>query len=129
MSSCRAMKTLDLIPDGSSNSSGFIVVYVTCPTEQASALARVLITEKAAACVNIISNVRSIYRWQNKIEDDNESMLLIKTTTIALDQLSELVKQHHPYELPEIIATPIVAGLADYLSWIDASTEVSATDI
>jgi len=123
------MQTLELVRDDSPNHSGFVMVYVTCPTEQAAILARRLVTEKAAACVNIISNVRSIYRWQDKIEDDNEDMLLIKTTTSALNKLSELVKQHHPYELPEILAVPIISGLPDYLNWINASTEANTTDI
>ncbi|PCH59817.1 MAG: hypothetical protein COC05_05980 [Gammaproteobacteria bacterium] len=108
--------------------SKFVMVHVTCPSEQSASLARLLVTKKAAACVNIISNIRSIYRWQDKIEDDNENMLIIKTKTAALGKLSQLIKQHHPYELPEMIVTPIIAGLADYLNWIDTTIDNDAPD-
>lgn len=104
------------------------MAYVTCPEAQAAVLAQRLVAEKAAACVNIVTNVRSIYRWQDKIEDDTESMLIIKTKTSALDKLAELVKRHHPYELPELITTPITAGFVDYLSWIDATTQADKSD-
>lgn len=102
-----------------------IIVYISCTPKQADDLARILVTEKAAACVNIVANVRSIYRWQSKIEEDNESMLIIKTTTSSLEQLGKLVQQHHEYDLPEIIATPVVAGSQDYLSWIDSVTTIN----
>lgn len=110
------------------NNSDYLIAYVTCPAAQATALAQRLVAEKAAACVNIISNVRSIYRWQDKIEDDNESMLIIKTKTTALAKLSGLIKRHHPYELPELITTPISTGLVDYLSWMDATITPDKSD-
>ncbi len=113
---------LEIIADDDPSNNKPIVVYITCGPQQAEDLARILVTKKAAACVNIVGNVRSIYRWQNKIEEDNESMLIIKTTISSLELLSKLVKQHHEYDLPEIIAIPIVAGSQDYLSWINSTT-------
>ena len=108
--------------------SKFVMVHVTCPAEHAVTLAQLLVAEKAAACVNIIGNVHSIYRWQGEIQDDNESMMVIKTTASALDKLNKLIEQQHPYELPEVIATPIVAGLPEYLSWISTSTEQNESE-
>jgi len=129
MASCGAMKISETLPFKPSLAkmmgadSQCVMVHVTCPTESAATLARLFVTEKAAACVNIISNIRSIYRWQDKIQDDNESMLIIKTTTSTLNKLGNLVAKHHPYESPEMIVIAIVAGLPDYLSWINASTD------
>ncbi len=116
----------DLLKTG--KNSDYVIAYVSCPEAQAATLAQRFVAEKAAACVNIMPNVRSIYGWQDKIEDENESILMIKTKTSALDKLAELVKRHHPYELPELITTPITAGLTDYLSWIDATTQTKTPD-
>ncbi len=106
----------------------YIMVHVTCPAEHAVGMAQLFVTKKAAACVNIIDNVHSIYRWQGEIQNDNESMMVIKTTASALDKLSQLIEQHHPYKLPEIIATPIVAGLPEYLNWVGTSTDQNESE-
>lgn len=100
-----------------------IVVYVTAPSEDAAAvIARALIEQKLAACVNIVRNIRSIYSWQGKIEDDDEVLMIIKTQKKHFDALSEKVKELHSYDVPEIIALPIFKGSDDYLEWIKAST-------
>lgn len=100
-----------------------IVVYVTAPSEDAAAvIARALIEQKLAACVNIVRNIRSIYSWQGKIEDDDEVLMIIKTQKKHFDALSEKVKELHSYDVPEIIALPILKGSDDYLEWIKAST-------
>lgn len=96
------------------------LVCCTVPdTETASKLAKRLVEQRLAACVNIISGVRSVYEWQGKLCDDAEALLLIKTTTDKLEPLQSFILSEHPYELPEVIAVPIEAGLPAYLDWID----------
>jgi periplasmic divalent cation tolerance protein len=82
-----------------------------------------LVQEKIAACVNIISQVRSIYSWKNKICDENEFLLIIKTKYSLFETLKTRVKQAHPYEIPEIICINILDGLPEYLNWINDSTQ------
>ena len=96
------------------------LVLCTCP-DQATArqLAESLVTKQLAACVNIISGMESIYRWQGNIEHDQELLLLIKTRRQAVTALSREIQALHPYELPEVIAVPIMAGLEPYLQWIE----------
>ena len=97
-----------------------IVAFCTCPDEAtASRLAHLLVREKAAACVNILAGVRSIYAWQGSVTDDAEILLLIKTRTGVFDRLNQLIAQHHPYETPELVALPIVAGADPYMAWLD----------
>ena len=81
-----------------------------------------LLAERKAACVNIIPKVESHYRWQGKIESDDELLLIVKTRITLLDEIITLVKENHPYTVPEIIALPIVGGNADYLQWIEKET-------
>jgi periplasmic divalent cation tolerance protein len=81
-----------------------------------------LLAERKAACVNIIPKVESHYRWQGKIESDDELLLIVKTRITLLDEIITLVKENHPYTIPEIIAMPIVGGNADYLQWIEKET-------
>ena len=95
-----------------------VVVFVTAPEAEAQVLAEVLVREKKAACVNIVPRVRSTYWWQGEIESDDESLLIIKTRTSLLDDLVEVVKETHSYEVPEVIALPILGGNQDYLDWI-----------
>lgn len=101
-----------------------IVVYITAPgEEEAAVLARVLVEAKLAACVNMVSNVRSIYSWQGKIEDDRELLMIIKTQRHLFDRLAAKVREIHSYDVPEIIALPIVEGSPDYLRWLRESTD------
>jgi periplasmic divalent cation tolerance protein len=95
-----------------------VVVFVTTPEAEAQGLAEVLVREKKAACVNIVPKVRSTYWWQGEIESDDESLLIIKTRLSLLDDLIEVVKETHSYEVPEVIALPILGGNQDYLDWI-----------
>jgi len=100
-----------------------IVVYITTPSEDdAAVIARALVEQKLAACVNIVRNIRSIYFWQGKIEDDAEVLMIVKTQKKHFDALSEKVKELHGYDVPEIIALPILKGSNDYLEWIKDST-------
>ena len=87
----------------------------------AQLIAQTLIEEQLAACVNILPHVTSVYRWQGKIEQDQESLLLIKTRSDRFTKLQETIKKLHPYELPELIAVAVSDGSDDYLRWIDRS--------
>ncbi|MDH4028409.1 MAG: divalent-cation tolerance protein CutA [Nitrospirota bacterium] len=96
---------------------------MTAPNEdEAAAIARVLVETRLAACVNIIRNVRSVYAWQGKIEDDAEVIMIAKTRKGLFDALAKKVRELHTYKVPEIIALPVVAGSEDYLKWIREST-------
>lgn len=101
-----------------------ILVMTNLPDlPSADALARYLVEQRLAACVNRLSPVHSVYRWQGKVEEAAEISLLIKTTQARYRELEEAINQHHPYELPEIIAIPVSAGLPDYLRWVAQETK------
>jgi periplasmic divalent cation tolerance protein len=96
-----------------------VVVFVTAPTaEKAAELARTLVEEKLAACGNVVPGIRSIYRWEGKVQEDAEALLILKAPRKRLQELSDRVVQLHPYELPEVIALPIEGGNWKYLDWI-----------
>ena len=102
----------------------FIVIFITIDTPaNAQKLADKLLAARKAACVNIIPKISSQYWWQGKIEKADELMLIVKTRAILLDELIALVKQNHPYSVPEIIALPIIGGNPDYLAWLDSETK------
>ncbi len=99
------------------------VVLVTAPDMRtAGKLARLLVADKLAACVNCVPGIISHYAWKGKACRDREVLLLIKTRSGLLGRLAAAVKKNHPYELPEIIALPVVGGDASYLAWIAQST-------
>ncbi|MFC1997139.1 divalent-cation tolerance protein CutA [Chloroflexota bacterium] len=101
----------------------YLTVFVTAPsTEEGGKIARTLVSEKLAACVNIVPGITSIYTWDAEVCEDNEVLLIIKTRADLFDSLSTTVQKEHPYEMPEVIALPISAGAASYLSWIDEVT-------
>ena len=95
--------------------------------DSARRMAHSLIENHAAACVNILAECSSVYRWQGKVESAGEVPLLIKTTRSAYPRIEELIRSQHPYELPEIIAVPVVAGYPAYLHWV--TQEVSPLNI
>ncbi|HTN94080.1 MAG TPA: divalent-cation tolerance protein CutA [Gallionella sp.] len=101
-----------------------ILLVLTNLPDDASAvkLSRLLVEARAAACVNRLAACISIYRWNNDIETATEVPLLIKTTRAAYPRLEKLIREAHPYELPEIIAVPVTAGLPAYLDWVDGET-------
>ena len=95
------------------------IVLTTCPDITVSrAIARVIVQENLAACVNILPQAESIYRWQGKIESANEHILIIKSQISAFEALQQRICDLHPYELPEIIAVPISGGSKSYLQWL-----------
>ena len=90
--------------------------------ESAQKLAALLVEQRLAACVNVLAPCTSVYRWQGKVETANEIPLLIKTTRERYAALESAIRAHHPYELPEIIAVSLSAGLPAYLEWIKTET-------
>lgn len=94
-------------------------VFVTIPRDKAHELARLIVENRLAACVNIVPKIESFYWWEGKVQSDDEALLIIKTTTTRFDALQIFVLDHHPYDLPEIIAFPIDAGLDAYLKWVE----------
>ena len=100
-----------------------IVVFITVDSqENAQKIADKLLTERKAACVNIIPKVESHYWWQGQIESADELLLIVKTRAVLIDELTKLVKENHPYSIPEIITLPIIGGNEDYLKWIEKET-------
>ncbi|CAL4912974.1 unnamed protein product [Urochloa decumbens] len=101
-----------------------IVVYVTVPNREAGKkLSQSIISEKLAACVNIVPGIESVYWWEGKVQSDAEELLIIKTRGSLLDALTEHVKANHEYDVPEVIAVPITGGNNKYLEWIKNSTK------
>ena len=104
----------------------YCVVYVTVPnSETAETIARALVSEKLAACANVVPGLTSIYFWEGAVHQDPELLLIIKTRQTLFDQLAARVKALHPYTVPEIISLPVQQGSQDYLEWIGASTKAA----
>ena len=101
-----------------------ILVLATAPSaEKAAELARALVEEKLAACGNILPGVRSIYRWNDAIEDEHEAILLLKTRSDLFEALRIRLVQLHPYECPEVLRLPVEAGHLPYLEWVRGQVE------
>ena len=99
-----------------------VVALTTVPADfDATALAQELVGAGLAACVTIVPGVTSVYTWKGVPQVDREQQLVIKTTTVALDDLRDAVNSRHPYDVPEFIVLPIVAGSDDYLNWLSES--------
>lgn len=112
-----------------SATTSVLVVLSTTPTQQAARqLAQTLVQERHAACCTILPAVGSVYRWQGKVEESEEVLVLIKTTQEQYPQLQQRIQELHPYQLPEIIALPVVAGLAEYLGWVADSVGGQGTE-
>ena len=101
-----------------------IVIFVTTSTEEeARRIAELLVGQRKAACVNIVPKVDSLFWWQGKLDSAQESLLIIKTKASLLPDVLSLVKGVHSYEVPEIIALPIIGGNEDYLKWIHSEVK------
>jgi periplasmic divalent cation tolerance protein len=97
------------------------LILTTCPDPtSAERLGRQLVEERLAACVNVLPSMRSIYRWKGQIEDAAEHLLIIKTRIGDYAAIEQRIRDLHSYELPEVIAVPIVAGLPAYLAWLES---------
>jgi len=98
------------------------VILITAPNnDEASRLAQQLVERQLAACVNIVPGIRSIYRWEGRICDDAEAMLIVKTLQPLLGKVIDAIKELHSYQVPEVIALPVLAGNPAYLAWINDS--------
>ena len=98
----------------------YIVLLITASNiEEANKIAELLLNQRKAACVNIVPRVSSLFWWQDKLDSAQESLLIVKTKASLLPEIISLVKGIHSYDVPEIIALPIVGGNQDYLEWID----------
>ena len=99
------------------------VVFVTCPPAEASSLAQGLVASRLAACVNHISGLSSVYRWEGAVHEDAESLLMIKTSEACVDALRDTVTKMHSYDTPEflVLDTDTAHSSADYLSWVIAN--------
>jgi periplasmic divalent cation tolerance protein len=99
-----------------------VVVLVTAPNaDSAAAMARTLVEEGLAACGNVVPGVRSIYRWEGKVQDDAEALLVLKTERRLVPELKARLPALHPYQVPELLVLPVEDGLGPYLAWVAAS--------
>ena len=96
-----------------------VVILITASTdEEAQKIADRLLTERKAACVNIISKVRSLFWWKGELDSADEALLIVKTKASLIDEIVSLVKEVHSYQVPEVIALPLIGGNQDYLNWM-----------
>jgi len=103
-----------------------IVLFITTANaEEAQRIASVLLKERKAACVNIVPGISSFFWWQGKLDSAEESLLIVKTKASVLDEVVNLVKEHHRYSIPEVIALPIIGGNQDYLEWLGREVKQS----
>jgi periplasmic divalent cation tolerance protein len=96
-----------------------VVLITTDSEEEARRIGQLLVDREKAACVNIVPRVNSLFRWEGQLESAQESLMLVKTKASLFREVVELVKTVHSYEVPEIVALPIVSGSEDYLKWLD----------
>ena len=102
-----------------------LVVLCTCPdVTTARGLAGGLVQRGLTACVNILPEIRSIYRWGDELQDEGEALMVIKTTRLAYAELEPWLLEHHPYDVPEVLALPVRAGSAGYLDWVLNEIEI-----
>src|SRR4051794_19390272 len=104
---------------------GALLVFSNLPDREAAVkLARGLVAKRLAACVNVLSGCTSVYRWDGAVEHADEVPVLIKTRASRYAEIEAAIRELHPYELPEVIAVPIVRGLPDYLDWVTEETAI-----
>lgn len=102
----------------------YLIVFCTVPDEDtALQISKALVGEKLAACCNIVRGIRSIYFWENKICDDSEMLLIIKSTTPSYHNLQRRIQDLHPYDVPEVLAIPISEGSQEYLKWVNENVK------
>lgn len=102
-------------------SDEFVMLMITCPTADAPRIARALVERRLAACVNMTRAVQSVYRWQGEVEEAEEALLMVKSTSEQIAAIDEALRQLHPYEVFELIAVPIIGGSEAYMRWIRES--------
>jgi periplasmic divalent cation tolerance protein len=109
--------------EGMSEVEHLVVLVTAGSEEEATKIARALVKSMLAACVNIVPGIASIYRWQEEVQEDREWLLLVKTRRDVLEEVIRQVQALHSYDLPEIIALPLVGGSRDYIRWLDGGIE------
>jgi periplasmic divalent cation tolerance protein len=97
-------------------------VYITIPRDEADRMALALVQERLASCVNIVPGVTSYYWWEDAVQNDDEALLIVKTTVQRFQALMDYVLEHHPYELPEIIGLPVSSAYPEYVAWVKTET-------
>ena len=118
----RRYASSDLTGCGTAVSSQTLLVLTTCGNaEEARSLAVLLIEQRLAACVNALDKVTSTYRWQGRVQQDQETLLVIKTTAARYPAVEQAIRAHSKYELPEVVAIPVAAGSSAYLDWVRES--------
>jgi periplasmic divalent cation tolerance protein len=104
--------------------AGFVVVLVTAPSaEEGRRIGRALVEERLIACVNVVGPMRSIYRWQDAVEEADEHLLVMKARAADVEALAERVRALHSYEVPEVVALPLTGGSEAYLTWLATVTD------
>ena len=98
------------------------IVYITIPRDEADRMALALVQERLASCVNIVPQVTSYYWWEDAVQNDDEALLIVKTTVQRFQALMDYVLEHHPYELPEIIGLPVSSAYPEYVAWVKTET-------
>jgi periplasmic divalent cation tolerance protein len=106
-------------------SDAVVVLTTLASVDEAVALIRALLERRLIACGNIVPGVRSIYRWEGKVADEREVIVLLKTRAVRLNALEMAFGELHPYKVPELLALPVAAGLHKYLEWIDDETSLT----
>jgi len=100
-----------------------MVITTTDSEEGAEQLARGIVEATVGACAQIVGPIKSVYRWEGKVQVEPEWQIWIKTTTARLDELTTFIKANHSYDVPEIVATPIIGGSSEYLQWVTGETQ------
>jgi periplasmic divalent cation tolerance protein len=118
-----ALKQEVFVPRSAASDAALVVFITASSYEEANKLSSLIVESKLAACATIVENVRSLFKWEGKVNSEKESLLILKTTVGRFSDLEKFVKKHHSYEVPEIIAFPIVIGSKDYLKWIRQETQ------
>ena len=106
------------------NNINIVVLVTSINVEEAQKIAGMLLSERKIACVNIVNEVNSMFWWKNKIVENRETLLIVKTNSALLDDIVAMVKKVHSYEVPEVIALPIVGGSSDYLKWLNSEVSL-----
>lgn len=101
------------------------VLTTTDKKEEAEKIARALLDGKAAACIQILPPMESVYRWKNKVETSREWLCLIKSREDCYEKIERIIRENHSYEIPDIIAFPIISGSREYLAWLDQEVETT----
>ncbi|UCD16310.1 MAG: divalent-cation tolerance protein CutA [Candidatus Zixiibacteriota bacterium] len=102
--------------------SAFRVAFVTIAADKAEELSERLVENQLAACVNIVKDICSVYRWDGEVTKDNESLMIIKTAANKIESMIKFVKENHPHDIPEVISLDIAEGNPDYLNWVHKET-------